>query len=75
MFKNRSAKYYQKSKKKLQNKVREMYQNLSKEERKKKRQYGRKRYKNLPEDEKLVQYRQEYYKIWKNKNASQIKTY
>ena len=75
MFKNRSAKYYQKSKERLQNKVRERCQNLSKEEGKKKRQYGRKRYKNLPEYEQLVQYRKDYYKICKNKNASQIKTY
>ena len=67
MFKNRSAKYYHKSKERLQNKVRE--------EGKKKRQYGHKRYKNLPEYEQLVQYRKDYYKICKNKNASQIKTY
>ena len=40
-------------------KARERYQNLSKEEKEKKRQYGRKRYKNLSEDEesKLAGYR------------------
>ena len=37
---------------------------------------GHKQYKNLSEDEKqkLAEYRKKYYKIQKNKNASQIKT-
>ena len=41
MSKNFSAKYYQ---------ARERYQNLSKEEKEKKQQYGHERYKNLLED-------------------------
>ena len=41
--KNLSAKYYQESKERLQKKARERYQNLSKEEKEKKRQYGRER--------------------------------
>ena len=45
--KNLSAKYYQDNKKRLPKKVRERYQSLSKEEKGKKRQYGRERYKNL----------------------------
>ena len=52
MFKNLSAKYYPESKQGLQKKVRERYQNLSKEEKEKKQQYVRKRYKNFSEDEK-----------------------
>ena len=36
--------YYQKNKEKLSKKVRERYQNLSEEEKEKKRQYGRERY-------------------------------
>ena len=40
---------------------------------KKKCQYGRKQYKNLPKDKKqsLVEYRNVYFKKWKNKKASQ----
>ena len=49
MDNNPSNRYYQKSKKKLQTKSREKYQNLSEEEKDKKRQYGQKRYKNLLE--------------------------
>ena len=36
-----SAKYYQENKEKLQKKARERYQNVTKEEKEKKRQYGR----------------------------------
>ena len=45
----------------------ERYQNLSKVEKERKRQYGRERYKNLPKDEKqkLVQYRKLYYRMRK----------
>ena len=44
------------------------YQNLSKEEKEKKEQYGRERYKNLSEDEKqkLVEYRKIYYRMRKS---------
>ena len=58
MSQNLSAKYYQENKERLKKKARERYQNLSKEE-KKKRQYGRECYKNLLKDEKdeLVEYR------------------
>ena len=54
----------------------ERYQDLPEEEKNKKRQHDWKRYKNLLEDEKqrLVEYRKKYYKVWKNKNASKIKT-
>ena len=49
--------YYQKAKKGFP-KRRERYQDLSEEEKERKRQYGHKRYKNLLEDEKqkLVKY-------------------
>ena len=59
MSKELSAKYYQSNKKTLQNNACERYQSLSKKGKEKRRQYGRKRYKNLPEDEKhkLVEYR------------------
>ena len=50
MPKELSANYYQNNKERLQRKARERYQSLSKM--KKKQQYGRERYKNLPEDEK-----------------------
>ena len=38
--------------------------------------HGHERYKNPLEDEKqrLAEYRTKYYKIWKNKTASQVKT-
>ena len=49
MSKNVSTKYYQ-EKKKTTKKFRERYQNLSKEEKEKKRQYGRELYKNLAEN-------------------------
>ena len=40
----------------------------------KKRQYGTKRYKKFPEDEKqsLVEYRKNYYKVWKNASRWKI---
>ena len=68
MYKNLSAKYYQENKKILQKKACKRYQNLSKEEKVKKRQYGRKRYKNLSEDEKnkLVEYIKKYYRMRNN---------
>ena len=48
--KDSSARYYKKKiKKRLQKKPRRKYQNLSGEEKHKKRQYGRERYKNLSE--------------------------
>ena len=52
MSKNLSAKYYQENKERLQKKLLKDYQNLSKEEKDKKHQYGRKRYKNLLKDKK-----------------------
>ena len=48
--KNLSAKYYQK--KKAFKIAHQKYQNLFQEEKNKKQQYGRERYKTLPEDEK-----------------------
>ena len=53
MSKNSSAKYYQENKERLQKKICERYQSLSKKEKGKKQQYGCERYKNLSEDEKL----------------------
>ena len=51
-FRDSSAKYYPDNKERLQKKACKRYQSLSKEEKKKKQQYGRERYKNLPENEK-----------------------
>ena len=53
---------------------REKDQRLSKEEKENKQQYGLELYKNLSENEKqkISEYRTDI--IWKNKNASQIKT-
>ena len=52
MTRQASAKYYQKTKKRLKKKSRKRYQNLSEEEKNKRREYGHERYKNLSEDEK-----------------------
>ena len=59
MFKNLSAKYYQENKERLQEKACERYQNLSKEKKEKKRQYGHDHYKNClqVEKQKLVEYK------------------
>ena len=61
MFKILSAKY-EKIKKDYKKKACERYQNLSKEEKEKKWQYGRESYKNLSEDEKqkFAEYRKHY---------------
>ena len=53
MSKSVSAKYYQENKERLQEKARDRYQNLSKEEKEKKCQYGCESYKNLSEDKKI----------------------
>ena len=55
MSKNLAAKYHQGNKERLQKR----YQNLSKEEKEKKQQYGCESYKNLSEDgkSKLVEYK------------------
>ena len=45
MPKNFSAKYYHENKGRLQKKPRKRYQNLYKEEKEKRQQYGRERYK------------------------------
>ena len=54
-----------------------MHQDLSEKEKNKKRQYGCKFYKNLPEDESKGCFSTEkiYYKTWIYKTASHIKTY
>ena len=67
MSKDSSAKYYQNNKDYKRN-ARKRYLSLSKKEKRKKRQYGSERYKNLPEDKKqrLVKYRKKYYKMRKN---------
>ena len=68
MSKTLSAKYFQENRERLQRKARERYQNLSKEEKEKKLEYGCEHYKNLSEDEKqkLVEYRKKYYRMRKN---------
>ena len=72
MPKNSSAKYYQKNKERLQKRVCESYQNLSKEE--KKVEYGHEQRENLPKDEKqsLDEYRKKY-EMTRNETASQQK--
>ena len=69
MPKNLSAKYYQENNERLLKKAHERYQNISKEEKEKKQQYGCERYKNLSKDEKqkFVEYRAKYCR--KRKNA------
>ena len=68
MPKDSCAKYYQNNKERLQKKVCERYQSLSKEEKGKKQQYDCEKYKNLLEDEKqkLIEYRKKYYQMRKN---------
>ena len=47
------------------------------ERKEKRQQYRCELYENLSEDEKQrqVEYRKKYYKIWRNKNTSQIKSF
>ena len=47
------------------------------ERKEKRQQYRYELYENLSEDEKQrqVEYRKKYYKIWRNKNTSQIKSF
>ena len=52
MSKHLPAKYYQEYNERVQKNFRERYQNLSKEEKEKKPQYGCEHYKNLSEDDK-----------------------
>ena len=68
IYKTLSAKYYQENKERLQKKAREVYQNLSKDEKEKKWEYGCERFKNLSENEQLkfVEYRKKYYRARKN---------
>ena len=68
MSKTLSAKYFQENRERLQRKARERYQNLSKEEKEKKLEYGCEHYKNFSEDEKqkLAEYRKKYYRMRKN---------
>ena len=68
MSKNLSGKYYQENKGRFEKKACERYQILSKEEKEKKRQYGRERYKNLSEvgKQKLCEYRKKYYRMSKH---------
>ena len=62
MSKNLSAKYYQENKKRLQKKARERYQNLSKEGKEKKGQYGRKISLKMKKN-RLDEYRKKYYQM------------
>ena len=47
MSKDLSARYYKKNKERIQKKSCERYQNLSKEEKNRKQEYGHKQYKNV----------------------------
>ena len=77
MSKDASTKYYQNNHQRLQEKYRKKYQSPFWRKKKKKQQFGCELYENLPEDEKQrkVEYRKKYYKIWRNKNTSQIKSF
>ena len=68
MFKKFSAKYYQENKERLQEKLVKDIKIFLKKKRKKTRQYGHERSKNLSEDEKkkLNEYRKKYYEMRKN---------
>ena len=68
MSKNLSAKYYQEIKERPQKKAHERYQNLSKDKKVTKQQYGRESYKNLSEDEKqkVFDYKKKFYRMRKN---------
>ena len=59
MYKQDITGYYPKNKERLWKKARERYQNVSEEEKEKKRQYCCERYKNLLEDkiQRSVQYK------------------
>ena len=63
-----SAEYYQENKERVQRKVCDRYQSLSKEDKEKLQQYICERYKNLSVDEKnwLAKYRKKYYKMRKD---------
>ena len=77
MSKTLSAKYYQVNKETPQKKtIRKSYQNLSKEE-KKKRQYDLEHYKNLSEDkkQKFVKYRKKFYRSEKSNDLEILKVY
>ena len=65
MSKDLSAKYYQDNKERLQKK--KLLKNLSLSKQEKKPQYGLEQYKNLfeGENQELIEYRKENYKIWK----------
>ena len=58
MFKDSSARYYQKNKERLKQKAHERYQGLSEEE-KNKQEYGWERWRNLPEHgkQRIAEYR------------------
>ena len=47
---NRAKDYYENDKERLGEQAREEYRNLSEEEKNKKREYGKNRYLNMPED-------------------------
>ena len=68
MSKTLSAKYYQQNKERLQGKLVKNIKIFLTKKKKKTRQYGRERYKNLPENEKqkLAEYRKKYSRTRKN---------
>ena len=65
-----------KKQKRIQKQVVKEIKSLLKKRKTRSKKSGHEKYKTLPEDEKqkLVAYRKKYYKIWENKNASQIQT-
>ena len=72
MFQNISAKYNKKNKKqrKIWKRATKRYRDFSEEVKNKIQQYGPRRHKTILDEEKykLVEYRKEYEKVWKNKN-------
>ena len=76
MSKDLSARYYQKKEERSQKNACKRCQDVSEEEKNKKREYDRTQLKNLLEDEKhsVVEYKKKHCKTWKNKIPSKIKT-
>ena len=66
---NSEKNYYENNKKRLREKARDKYRNLSEEEKNKKREYGKDRYDNISEEKK--QRLKEYQKNYREAKKSQ----
>ena len=66
---NSEKNYYENNKKRLREKARDKYRNLSEEEKNKKREYGKNRYRNMSEEKK--QRLKEYQKSYRGEKKSQ----